>query len=460
MRSRTTVDERRAAGLAARETAPLASHAEWEPADDRRNPVDILRAQNEERLEFLVPVRHARMRVSPFTFYRGAAAIMAQDLSRTPESGLWVQAGGDAHLSNFGAYASPSRELVFDANDFDETLPAPWEWDLKRLAASLTIAAQNLGLPPDKQRKVAAHAVHAYRTAMQAYAQKPVMDIWYEYLTAEDIKSWDSLPREEMRARLDRFASKARSRTSLQALAKLTTKESGHLRIKSQPPLLWPLNEVPSEFSEDEVYERALSVFEQYTTTTGDHIQELLSRFKIVDVGLKVVGVGSVGTRCFIVLLEGLDHDDPLFLQVKEATNSVLEDYLRPSRYENQGRRVVEGQRLVQAQSDIFLGWTAGVGGKHYYVRQLRDWKGSADVDQGTYKQLRFYAGLCAHTMARGHARSGDPVAIAAYMGDTAQLDDAIAEFSMRYSRQNTRDYAAFTDAIADGVLPVAQKGY
>ncbi len=208
------------------------------------------------------------------------------------------------------------------------------------------------------------------------------------------------------------------------------------------------------------MHERALAVFEQYTNTTGDHIQELLSRFKIVDVGLKVVGVGSVGTRCYIVLLEGRDHDDPLFLQVKEATNSVLEDYLRPSRYENQGQRVVEGQRLVQAQSDIFLGWTAGADGKHYYVRQLRDWKGSADVDQGTYKQLRFYAGLCAQTMARGHARSGDPITIASYMGDTAQLDDAIAEFSMRYSRQNEQDYAAFTDAIADGVLPVAQKGY
>jgi len=400
------------------------------------------------------------MRVSPFTFYRGAAAIMAQDLSRTPDSGLWVQAGGDAHLSNFGAYASPSRQLVFDANDFDETLPAPWEWDLKRLAASLVIAGQNLGLPGDKQRKAAAHAVHAYRTAMQAYAQKPVMDIWYEYLTAEDVEEWKGLPRAELRKRLDRFASKARSRTSLQALEKLTTRQSGHLRIKSQPPLLWPLDEVPTQFSSEEVRERAMTVFEHYTTTTDDHIQELLSRFKLVDVGLKVVGVGSVGTRCFIVLLEGRDHDDPLFLQVKEATNSVLEDYLRPSRYENQGQRVVEGQRLVQAQTDIFLGWTKSPDGKHYYVRQLRDWKGSADVDQGTYKQLRFYAGLCAHTMARGHARSGDPITIAAYMGDTAELDEAIAEFSMRYSRQNEQDYAAFSEAIADGVLPVAESGY
>ncbi|HQR79263.1 MAG TPA: DUF2252 domain-containing protein [Actinomycetota bacterium] len=460
MTERMTVEQRRAAGRAARETAPPESHADWEPAADRRDPIGILQAQNQERLPFLVPVRHARMRVSPFTFYRGAAAIMAQDLSRTPDSGLWVQAGGDAHLSNFGAYASPSRQLVFDANDFDETLPAPWEWDLKRLAASLVIAAQNLGLPEDRQRKIAAHTVHAFRTAMQGYAQKPVMDIWYEYLTAQDIEDWKGLPKEEMRERLDRFATKARSRTSLQALAKLTTSESGHLRIKSQPPLLWPLDEVPLGFPADEVREQAMAVYQQYITTTDDHIQELLSRFKIVDIGLKVVGVGSVGTRCFIVLLEGRDQDDPLFLQVKEATNSVLEDYLRPSRYENQGQRVVEGQRMVQAQTDIFLGWTKGVLGKHYYVRQLRDWKGSADVEQGTYKQLRFYAGLCAHTMARGHARSGDPVAMAEYMGTDRVLDNAIAEFSMRYSRQNTQDYAHFTQAIEDGQLPVADSGY
>jgi uncharacterized protein (DUF2252 family) len=460
MTQRMTVEDRRAAGRAARQSAPRESHADWQPAPDRRDPVEILRKQNSTRLPFLVPVRHARMRVSAFTFYRGAAAIMAQDLSRTPDSGLWVQAGGDAHLSNFGAYASPSRQLVFDANDFDETLPAPWEWDLKRLAASLVIAAQNLGLPEDKQRKTAAHTVHAYRTAMQAYADKSVMDIWYEYLTAEDIEDWKGLPKEELRQRLDRFSTKARSRTSLQALAKLTTTESGHLRIKSQPPLLWPLDEVPSEFTEAEVWETAMAVYERYVATTGDHIQELLSRFKIVDIGLKVVGVGSVGTRCFIALLEGRDQEDPLFLQVKEATHSVLEDYLQPSRYENQGQRVVEGQRLVQAQTDIFLGWTMSAQQKHYYVRQLRDWKGSADVEQGTYKQLRFYAGLCAHTMARGHARSGDPIAMAEYMGRSTVLDDAIAQFCMRYAKQNTEDYARFTQAIDDGELPVADSGY
>ncbi|HPE11678.1 MAG: DUF2252 domain-containing protein [Actinobacteria bacterium] len=460
MDRRLTVDERRAAGRQARADVPLDSHAEWTPRPDRHSPVAIIQSQNEHRVPWLLPIRHARMGVSPFTFYRGAAAIMAEDLSSTPDSGLWVQAGGDAHLANFGAYASPSRQLVFDANDFDETLPAPWEWDLKRLVASLVIAADHFGAPEIKQRRLAAHAVHAYRTAMQNYADEPTMDIWYAYLTAEDIQGWKGLSKEEMRKRLERFSTKARSRTSLQALAKLTTTDSGHLRIKSQPPLLWPLDEVPTEYGADEVQEKSREVFSAYVATTDDHIQALLSRFKLVDVGLKVVGVGSVGTRCFIVLLEGRDSQDPLFLQVKEAGPSVLEDHLQPSIYEHQGRRVVEGQRMIQAQTDIFLGWTTGNDNRHFYVRQLRDWKGSANLESGTYKQLRFYADLCAQTMARGHARSGDPIAIAQYMGTGTELDEAVAEFAMRYAAQNHTDYAAFEQAIRDGVLPAAETGY
>ena len=295
---------------------------------------------------------------------------------------------------------------------------------------------------------------------MQNYADEPTMDIWYAYLTAEDIQGWKGLSKEEMRKRLERFSTKARSRTSLQALAKLTTTDSGHLRIKSQPPLLWPLDEVPTEYGADEVQEKSREVFSAYVATTDDHIQALLSRFKLVDVGLKVVGVGSVGTRCFIVLLEGRDSQDPLFLQVKEAGPSVLEDHLQPSIYEHQGRRVVEGQRMIQAQTDIFLGWTTGNDNRHFYVRQLRDWKGSANLESGTYKQLRFYADLCAQTMARGHARSGDPIAIAQYMGTGTELDEAVAEFAMRYAAQNHTDYAAFEQAIRDGVLPAAETGY
>ena len=457
--SRPTVADRVLCGREARSRISRTGHAQWTPDPDRRDPVTILSTQNEQRVPWLVPIRHARMSASPFTFYRGAAAIMAEDLSGSPDSALWVQAGGDAHLSNFGAYASPSRELVFDANDFDETLPGPWEWDLKRLTASLVVAGQHLSFPESQNREIAAHAVRAYRKAMEHYAKMPVLDLWYDYLDVDDVRKLSGMSAEELHTRLARFEVKARSRTSLQALRKLATRESGSLRIRSQPPLLVPLAQVPTEYDSETTDNATREAFSRYAATTEDHIQVLLSRFRFVDIAIKVVGVGSVGTRCWIVLLEGRDDQDPLFLQIKEAVPSVLEDHLRPSRYPHQGQRVVQGQRLVQAQTDIFLGWTTGLEGRHFYVRQLRDWKGSVDVENATPRQLRFYAALCARTLARGHARSGDPVAISAYMGRSAKLDDAIAEFSVRYARQNLEDYAQFKDAIAEGRLPVAEEG-
>ena len=456
---RLTVAQRNEKGREARSRFPRSGHADWSPDADRRDPVDILATQNQQRLSWLVPIRHARMGVSPFTFYRGAAAIMAEDLGGTTNSGLWVQDGGDAHLSNFGAYASPSRELVFDANDFDETLPGPWEWDLKRLTASFVVGGQQRGFEEHQCRAIAAHAVKHYREAMAGYAQMPVTDLWYDYLDVDDVARFSGLSSQELTSRVSRFESKARKRTSLQALNKLTTRESGSLKIRSQPPLLVPIEEIPTGLDTDVMREAVNRAFSQYVESTADHIQLLLSRFTMVDAAIKVVGVGSVGTRCWIVLLEGRDDQDPLFLQIKEAGPSVLEDHLQPSEYDHQGRRVLEGQRLIQAQTDIFLGWTTGMDDRQFYVRQLRDWKGSVDVDQGDPRMWLFYAALCARTLARGHARSGDSVAIAAYAGKSAKLDASIAEFSVRYAQQNLADYAAFKQAIADGILPVAPEG-
>lgn len=460
-----SVAERRAAGRAARDAVPRASHGDWRPAPGRPSAVGIVVAQNVNRVDWLVPVRHSRMAVSPFTFFRGSAAVMAADLAGTPDSGLWVQAAGDAHLSNFGAYASPSRQLVFDQNDFDETIPGPWEWDLKRLAASFVLAARNAGLTKKQARRIAVTTVRAYREAMARYADMPTMDLWYEALRVGDFTEWQSLTDSELRMRLERFTTRAHRKTSLQALAKLAeVDDAGNLRIRSQHPLLVPLREIPMQRAPEEVDAAARRAFADYVTTTPDHLQMLLARFDIVDIALKVVGVGSVGTRCFIVLLRGRDDDDPLFLQVKEAGRSVLEPYLRPSRYQHQGQRVVEGQRLIQAQTDIFLGWTTGDAsgwvegdvGRQHYVRQLRDWKGSADVDRGTAKQLAFYAELCGHTLARGHARSGDPVALAAYMGSSDELDQAIAEFAVRYAKVARNDYNEFVQAITDGLIPIS----
>ncbi len=451
-----TPEDRKAAGKQARRDVPRSSHSQWTPDPDRGDPVALLEEQNAQRVDWLVPIRHARMRVSPFTFYRGTARIMASDLAGTPVSGLTVQLGGDAHLSNFGAYASSERHLVFDANDFDETLPGPWEWDLKRLATSFVVAGQHLSFDPLQQRAAAELSVKAYRTAMQEYAGQGLLDIWYDYLSPEEIVDNGAMDPAELRKRLGRFERKARSRTSLQAMKKLTEEVDGRLQIRSDPPLLVPLRDLPDEYDPAVLEDVVRTGIEAYKETLSDDRRALLDRFVAVDIAVKVVGVGSVGTRCLIILFVGRDGQDPLFLQVKEAGSSVLAEFLTPSEYDNHGRRVVEGQRLAQAQSDIFLGWTEGLEGRQFYVRQLRDWKGSVEIEGATPEQLAFYAALCGRTLARGHARSGDPIAISAYAGKSATLDRSITDFAMAYSEQNNQDYEAFLAAIDSGRLPVS----
>jgi uncharacterized protein (DUF2252 family) len=416
----------------------------------------LLEEQNATRVPWLVPVRHARMRVSPFTFYRGTAAIMAADLAPTPISGLRVQLGGDAHLSNFGAYASPERELVFDANDFDETLPGPWEWDVKRLAGSFTVAAQHLGFNRAAARRATATCVRAYRKAMAEYSSMGYLELWYDQLTIEELQAVAHLSAAQLAERVKRFGSRARKRTSLQALGKLTEEVDGRYRIRSQPPLLVPLRDLPDEADPAALEEVVKLGFEQYKASLPDSRRGLLERFTPIDMALKVVGVGSVGTRCLVMLLQGRDRGDPLFLQVKEAGPSVLEKHLGASTYLNSGQRVVEGQRLVQAQSDIFLGWSSGRENRHFYIRQLHDWKGSVEVEGATPNDVEFYARLCGRTLARGHARSGDAASIAGYLGTGDAFDRAVTDFSEAYARQNSRDFTAFVDAIDDGRLECA----
>ena len=387
---------------------------------------------------------------------RATAKIMAGDLAATPNSGLIVQLGGDAHLSNFGAYASPSRQLVFDANDFDETLPGPWEWDVKRLATSFTILGQYLGFDRRDSRQITARVVSSYRKAMTQFARVGYLDLWYQHMTVDEVRVARNRSRADLAKRRKRFEQKAVSRTSMQALDKLAEEVDGRYRIRSDPPVLFPLRDLPAEYDAPAMEALVYAAFEHYKDTLPDDRHLLLDRYTPIDVGVKVVGVGSVGTRCFIILLEGRDRRDPLFLQIKEADDSVLEEHLGKSVYDNSGRRVVEGQRLTQAESDILLGWTEGGVEHHdYYVRQLRDWKGSVELEGGTVDAALFYANLCGTTLARGHARSGDPVAIAAYMGKSDSFDRAITEFGEAYAAQNQRDYEAFMAAIADGRLAV-----
>jgi uncharacterized protein (DUF2252 family) len=456
-----TYDERRAQGKeAANRTAPSAHHG-WVPAQDRPDPIGLLEAQNATREPELVPVRHGRMLVSPFTFYRGAAAIMAADLSRTPTAGLTVQLCGDAHLSNFGGYASPERRLVFDLNDFDETLPGPFEYDVKRLAASFTIAAQNNGFGKSDAKTATLAAVTAYREALRDFAQMRTMDLWYSSKSEDDIRGGltttlrGKVDTKELK-RGERNIEKARTRDSLQALSKLAEKVDGRYRIVSQPPIVVPLRDLQATrgLSPEEADKAIHEQFRAYRATLQSDRRHLLERFRVVDAAHKVVGVGSVGTRAFIVLLQGRDEEDPLFLQVKEAKKSVLEDYLPKSRYTQNGERVVAGQRLMQATSDIFLGWTRGVDpNRFFYWRQLHDMKGSALVDQMSPTMMSYYAQLCGWTLARAHARSGDAVAIAEYLGETDEFDRAVWNFGKRYAEQNERDYKAMQDAVASGRL-------
>ena len=451
-RSQPSVAERRERGRAARKTAPRSSHGDWSPAADRPDPVEALAAQDADRLGFLVPIRHQRMSASAFAFYRGGAAIMANDLAGTPDSGIRAQLSGDAHLSNFGGFASPERTLVFDVNDFDETLPGPWEWDLKRLAASLVLAGRHLGLGRKGVRGVVAEGVESYRTGMHKVAAMTNLDVWYMQISSADIRAL--LNSKAERKAFDKGAKKAHSRNSLHSFKKLTETVDGHPRIRSDPPLLVPLRDLAGHLSPEEGEEMVRASYEDYRKTISPELQTLLSGYELVDIALKVVGVGSVGTRCFAALLIGRDENDPLFLQVKEAGPAVLESVLPPSLYKNHGRRAVEGQRLMQSFGDVFLGWSPSkVDERSYYWRQLKDMKASADIDAMDLEELTRYAGLCGFTLARSHARSGDEVAIAAYLGKGDSFITALNRFAEAYADQAEADYAAFLEAIDSGRL-------
>jgi uncharacterized protein (DUF2252 family) len=448
--------ERVARGKDARAVAPLESQAEFSPGPGR-DPVGLLLGQAESRVPELVPVRHGRMLVSPFTFYRGAALPMAADLASTPASGLRVQLCGDAHLSNFGAFASPERNLVFDVNDFDETLPGPFEWDVKRLAASLAVAGRDSGFPAKARRKIVLAAAERYRTAMREFAEQRFLDVWYAHL---DIEPAVAELRSQVKAKrlklAEKLLAKAHTSDSTKALAKLTTVVNGKRRIISDPPMIVPIEEIFADVQADALYKLIHAVLAKYRRTLQSDRRHLLEQFAMVQVARKVVGVGSVGTRAWVVLMEADDGVEPLFLQAKEAQPSVLAEYAGRSKYTNQGERVVAGQHLMQAQSDIVLGWARvanpidGVD-RDYYVRQLKDWKFSVPIEMMLPQGMTMYARLCGWTLARAHARSGDRIALAAYLGGSAKFDQAIADFAETYADQNERDYAALQAAVKDG---------
>ena len=445
-------EDRKAKGKAIRKEVPRSSHGEWSPPADRQDPVDVITSQDTDRVQWLVPIRHGRMSESPFSFYRGAAKIMAADLSHTPRTGLTSQICGDGHLANFGSYASPDRRQVFDVNDFDETLPGPWEWDLKRLAASVVLAGRDNGFDRSDIKPATLQSVAGYREAMAKFAEAGTVDIWYWQLSLEQIMN--AMPTKQDQKRFKKGAKKARSKGSLKALSKLAEKVNGVYRIKSEPPLLLPLRELAGSQNPDDIKAQVDDSLSSYRSTLPDDRRVLFDRFTLVDIALKVVGVGSVGTRCMIVLFQGRDDQDPLVLQIKEATDSVLEDHLPTSRYKEHGKRVVEGQRLMQASTDIFLGWTVHLDSKwHYYWRQFHDMKGSADVAAMNPEQLASYARLCGSTLAHAHARTGDPIAIAGYLGSGNAFDRAVADFAFAYADQNDKDYKAFVAAIKSGKI-------
>jgi uncharacterized protein (DUF2252 family) len=442
--------QRAEAGKAARKRVPRVSHAAFEPAPGR-DPIAILEAQEADRLPNLVPLRHERMAESAFAYYRGTPAVMAFDLAGTPRTDILVQASGDAHISNFGLFASPERRLVFDANDFDETLPGPWEWDVKRLAASVVIAGRANGLNRSDIRRATMGGIRTYRQWMSRYAGMRLLDVWYASITDADIREaaeasgWlRGASASGRRQRLEAVFTKARQRDGMRAFESLTGVVEGRRVILEDPPVLTHV--------EVEGGPRALEkVFTDYRATLAESRRAFLERYRFVDWALKVVGVGSVGTRCFILVLEGRDENDPLILQAKEATASVMEPYLETSGHANHAQRVVVGQRLMQTTSDIFLGWTRGPGGRDYYVRQLWDMKGSVDIATLQPPGLMFYASICAWALARAHARTGDAVAISAYLGTSDTFDGAIADFAEAYADVNARDHAAYLAAIEAG---------
>jgi uncharacterized protein (DUF2252 family) len=452
-----TLAERAARGKAARAEVPRSSQAEID-FPKRRDPVALLEEQAVSRVPELVPIRYGRMLVSPFAFYRGGALIMASDLARTPNSGIRVQLCGDAHLSNFGVFGSPERRLVFDINDFDETAPGPWEWDVKRLAASFAIGGRELGFSDKERRKIVLDTVRSYRETIAVFAGMSNLDVWYASLPIEE--AFEEFTRGVDPKRLKKAGAniaKARTKDSMHAFEKLTHVVDGERRIISDPPLIVPIDElIPASMQRDEIVNEVHGLVRSYRRTLETDRRHLLEQFRFVDMARKVVGVGSVGTRAWIVLFLGVDLDDPLFLQVKEAQPSVLEQFVGKSEYKNSGRRVVAGQRLMQANTDIFLGWqhvSAGLDGKErdFYVRQLKDWKGSFELEGTLPAGAAAYGKACGWTLARAHARSGDAIATASYLGKSDTFDRALAGFAETYADQNERDYKALRDAVDSG---------
>lgn len=455
-----TVFERRAIGRAERAHTPRSALGDLAPRDDARDPVAILAADDAGRVPELVPIRYGRMLTTPFAFFRGAASLMACDLASGPRTALTAQLCGDAHLSNFGLFAAPDRRLVFDCNDFDETLPGPWEWDLKRLAASLVIAARSIGASEKRGAAIARASAAAYRGRVRALAKLTNLDVWYQRVEVEQIiETLREAERHKGAQVVAKVAEKAYTRDSMREFGKLTEVVDGHRRIISEPPLVTRLEDLAGTFGREythaEVRDFLVGLLESYKSKLLEDRRRLLDGYELIDVARKVVGVGSVGTRCWILLLAGRDEDDPLFLQVKEAGASVYEQYLGPGEQGCAGSRVVAGQRLMQGATDPLLGWESFVGldgvPRDYYVRQLKDWKGSVTVEKLTARQLTAYGELCARVLARAHARSGDRVAIAAYVGRGDALDDAIARFATAYAAQNERDYVRMCEAVATG---------
>jgi uncharacterized protein (DUF2252 family) len=449
-----TARERAAMGRAVRVRVPRSAHAGFTPAADRPDPVTLLQDQATDRVADLLPIRYGRMAVSEFTFFRGAAAVMAADLATTPDSGLVVQACGDAHLSNFGFFASPERQLVFDINDFDETLPGPWEWDVKRLAASVEVAGRDRGLDDADRRAAVRAACSSYREAMRGFAGATNLEVWYAHANVDALRrQYLGHLKASRRKMLDRSLDKARTRDNTGALARFTAMVDGQPRFTADPPLVVPVRDLLTEVPDIEASLYAL--LRQYRDTLPVERRVLFDQYRAVDLARKVVGVGSVGTRCWMVLLLGRDPQDPLFLQAKEAGTSVLETHLGRAAEKNHGQRVVIGQRLMQAVGDIFLGWlrVSGIEGadRDFYLRQLRDWKGSLEVEEMLPRGLRLYAELCGWTLARAHARTGDRIAIAAYLGSGRSFDDALVHFAEAYADQNARDHRALVTAITEG---------
>ncbi len=453
---RETPEERRMRGRRARTRAPRSSQGDWSPADQRRDPVALLEQQASSRVPELIPIRYQRMAASPFAFFRGAANVMAFDLASTEDSGLRAQLCGDAHLANFGVFASPERTLVFDVNDFDETLPGPWEWDVKRLAASVAIAGRQRGFTRKQRASSVGATIREYREAMLRFASMRNLDIWYARLDESDIRA--RLRRQggaaEREAALSIFE-KATRKDSTRAFAKLTHTVDGEPRIVNEPPLIVRLDELVGPGEAQEAKQRMHELLEAYVASLPHDRRRLIERYRFVDLARKVVGVGSVGTRVWIALTLGRDREDPLFLQCKEAQPSVLEPFAGRSRFNNHARRVVEGQRLMQSSSDIMLGWLSAAGAdgerRDYYVRQLWDWKGSVEVESTDPTGLEIYAQMCGWTLARAHACSGDPIAISGYLGSSSRFEDAIVRFAELYADQNERDHRALLDAIDSG---------